>query len=174
MIFSFWKWFPLARVLFFCFFVFLVLHSLICLFLVSIPLSKKTRLIKARRKSHENDNFRQGNHLMWHIDSLEKTLMLGKIEGRWKRGQQWKRWLDGITDSLDMSLGKLRQMVKDHEVWHAAVHVVTKSWTWLSNWTTRKGDLFKMKYFLETWKLWPRKSYGLLRARVPGREDSTA
>ena len=116
------------------------------------------------------------SHLMWQVDSLEKILMLGNIEGRWKRGQQWKRWLDGITDSLDMNLGKLQQMVKDSEVWHAAVHGATKSRMWLSNWTTttRKEDPFKMKYFLGTWKLWPRKSYGLLRASVPGREKGTA
>ena len=65
-------------------------------------------------------------HLMPRTDSLEKTLMLGKIEGRWRRGLQRMRWLDGITDSTDMSLSKLREMVTDREVWHAAVHWVTK------------------------------------------------
>ena len=77
-------------------------------------------------------------HLMGRADSLEKTLMLGKTEGGRRKGQQRMRWLDGIMNSMDMRLSKLQEIVKDREVWHAVVHVVTKSWTQL-------GDDFQQK-----------------------------
>ena len=93
-------------------------------------------------------------HLTGRADSLEKTLMLGKTESR-RRGWQKMRWLDGITDSMDMSLSKLREMVKDREAWHAAVHWVVKSWTRLSNWTKLNWLL------LPNFSHWP-------RARHPG------
>ena len=79
--------------------------------------------------------FQYFGHLMRRVDSFEKTLMLGRIEGRRSRGPQKMRWLDGITDLMYMGLGGLRKLVKDKEVWHPAVHGATKSGTWLSYWT---------------------------------------
>ena len=89
-------------------------------------------------------------HLMQRADSFEKTLMLGKIEGRKRRGWQRMRWLDGITDTMDMGLGGLWELVMDREAWRTGVHGVAKGWTWLSDWTELNGTYFYLFIYFES------------------------
>ena len=112
-------------------------------------------------------------HLKRRADSFEKTLMLGKIEGRRRRGWQRTRWLNGITDSMDMSLGRLLELVMDREAWCAAVHGVAKRWTQLSNWTELKIKNYVLRGTLLRTLAWERQHLRLVWGTVPEKKGGS-